>query len=228
MKKIVISYSGGKDSTLGLHRLLHSGEWVVDSLLVTISQESHRTSSHLVRDELIELQADALGIPVRKVYLPNHSTNGEYERAMGEAFQQIVRDGISHVMFGDIHLQDLKEYREKLVHPFLLEAVFPLWGESPEKLMDEFLDYGYKTIVTAVDGTRLDPSFAGRVIDHDFLKDLPLGVDVCGENGEFHTFVFDGPVFTKPIEFQLSDSVIKTKDLHTNKDRFYFVDLLPG
>lgn len=228
MKKIVISFSGGKDSILGLHRLLQSGEWEIDSLLTTFSQESHRTSSHQVREELIEQQAAAFGIPLRKVYLPDNSTNEEYENVMGEAFQQIFKAEVTHIMFGDIHLKDLKEYREIMVHKFSLEAVFPLWGESTESIMAEFLDNGFKTVVTAVDGTRLDPSFAGKVINNHFLRELPLGVDVCGENGEFHTFVFDGPIFTKPIEFKLSNQFIKTIDAHTGKERFYFVDLLPG
>ncbi|WP_042463877.1 Dph6-related ATP pyrophosphatase [Neobacillus dielmonensis] len=228
MKKIVVSFSGGKDSTLGLHRLLQSNEWQIDSLLTTFSQESHRTSSHQVREELIEQQAAALGIPLRKVYLPDNSTNEEYEHAMGEAFQQIFEAGATHIMFGDIHLQDLKEYREIMVHKFSLEAVFPLWGESTESIMAEFLYIGFKTVVTAVDGTRLDTSFAGRTIDDHFLSDLPFGVDRCGENGEFHTFVFDGPIFARPINFKTPEKLIKTIDANTGKERFYYVDLLPG
>ncbi|MBI0577079.1 diphthine--ammonia ligase [Neobacillus cucumis] len=226
-KRIVVSFSGGKDSTLALYRLIRSGEWEIDSLLTTISEEDFRTNAHGVREKLLEQQALSLGLPLRKVYLPENRTNEIYQQRMGDAFQQIVKDGITDIMFGDIHLQDIKDYREKMVRNHSLNAIFPVWGEDSKRLIAEFLNSGFKTVVTCVNGNRLDSSFTGRVIDEKFLQDLPHGVDHCGENGEFHTFVFDGPLFSKPVNFKLSNEITEKTDPHTNQNCFYFIDLVP-
>lgn len=226
-KRIVVSFSGGKDSTLALYRLIQSGEWEIDSLLTTVNEELGRTSIHGVRESLLEEQAKSMNIPVRKIHIPAKCTNEVYEQIMSKAVEQIIQDGVTHMMFGDIHLQDVKEYREKMLKNTSLEAVFPIWGEKPEDLVNEFLKLGFKTVVTCVDGQQLDPSFVGRVIDEEFIAKLPEHVDVCGENGEFHTFVFDGPLFKNRIQFDVSKEKTVTKDMYTNEDRFYYVDLLP-
>jgi uncharacterized protein (TIGR00290 family) len=226
-KRIVVSYSGGKDSTLALYRLIQTGEWEIDSLLTTIIEDFGRTSAHGVREVLLEKQANALGFPLRKVYIPAGCLNETYMERMGKAVEQMIKDGVTHVMFGDIHLEDVKAYREKMLEQTPLEPVFPLWKEDPDQLIQEFLELGFETIVTCVDGEKLDPSFAGRVIDQQFVKDLPSSVDPCGENGEYHTFVFHGPIFNEKIRFSVSGEKTIAKDVHTNKERFYFVDLIP-
>ncbi|QOR64655.1 diphthine--ammonia ligase [Cytobacillus suaedae] len=223
--RIVISFSGGKDSTLALHRIIQSDNWMVDSLLVTLNEENKRTSMHGVRESLLNAQAQALGIPLRKVYIPPTCTNEQYEKIMGKALEEIKQDGISYIMFGDIHLEDVKTYREKMLADSFITSIFPLWGEDSQSLINEFLELGFKTVVTCVDGVQLDPTFVGRVIDKGFIAELPKSVDPCGENGEFHTFVFGGPLFSKKIEFTISDETTITKDLFTGKDRFYYVDL---
>jgi uncharacterized protein (TIGR00290 family) len=225
-KRVVVSFSGGKDSTLALYRLIQSGEWEIDSLLTTITENDGRTSAHGVREVLLEKQAAALGFPLRKVYIPAGCINETYQERMGKAVDQMVKDGVTHVVFGDIHLEDVKAYREKMLEQTPLEPVFPLWKEDSEQLLQEFLDLGFETIVTCIDGEKLDPSFAGRVIDQQFVKDLPRKVDPCGENGEYHTFVFHGPIFKEKIRFSISKEKKVTKDQHTNKDHI-FVDLIP-
>ncbi|MFZ3587699.1 diphthine--ammonia ligase [Bacillus sp. DJP31] len=226
-KRIVISFSGGKDSTLALHRLMTSDEWEIDSLFTTITEDYKRTSIHGVRETLLEQQASSLGIPLRKAYIPKACSNELYEQIMGKEVQKMMDDNVTHMMFGDIHLEDVKEYREKMLSQTSLKPVFPLWGEDPKKIMNEFLHLGFQTVLTCVDSKQLDSAFVGRVIDHEFIKDLPSGVDFCGENGEFHTFVFKGPIFETEINFIVSDEKTVTKDVYSNQDRFYFVDLLP-
>lgn len=225
--RIVVSYSGGKDSTLALYRLIQSGEWEIDSLLTTVTENVERTSIHGVRQTLLDEQAQSIGIPVRKIHIPEKCTNETYENIMGDAVNQMVQDGVTHMMFGDIHLKDVKEYREKMLKDTPLQPVFPLWGEEPKHLIDEFISLGFKTIVTCVDSQQLDPSFVGRVINQTFLNELPENVDVCGENGEYHSFVFNGPIFQKQIDFEIAKTKTVRKDIYTNEDRFYFVDLLP-
>lgn len=223
--RIVISYSGGKDSTLALYRLIQSGNWIIDSLLVTLNGENKKTSMHGVQESLLDAQAQALGIPLRKVYIPPTCTNEQYEKIMDKALEEIKQDGISYIMFGDIHLEDVKAYREKMLANTSITPIFPLWREDSHSLINEFLELGFQTIVTCVDSEQLDPSFVGRVIDKDFIADLPKNVDPCGENGEFHTFVFDGPLFSQKIEFTFTDETTITQDQFTGKDRFYYVDL---
>jgi uncharacterized protein (TIGR00290 family) len=225
-KRIVISYSGGKDSTLALNRLIRSNEWEIDSLLTTIIEDSRRTSAHGVRESLLEEQALSLGIPLRKVYIPAICSNEVYENIMKKSIDKIVQDGVNYMMFGDIHLQDVKEYREKILINTPINAIFPIWGEDPNDLIHEFLQSGFKTVVTCIDSAKLDASFIGRVVDDSFLNELPNNVDVCGEYGEFHTFVFDGPLFKKPIDFVVSTEITVTKDKYTNEDRYYHKDLI--
>jgi uncharacterized protein (TIGR00290 family) len=225
-KKIVVSFSGGKDSVLALHRLQKSGEWEVDSLMTTLTEDYDRTTMHGVRNRLLEVQAESLGIPLRKVWIPRDCPNEIYQQRMEEAVDGIIADGISNIMFGDIFLEDVKAYREKMLEETGLTPVFPIWGEDTKKLINEFVENGFKTVVCCVDTFKIDSSFSGRVIDEQFVKNYPPEHDICGENGEFHTFVFNGPNFSFPIAYKLGEFRL-AKDMYTGEDRFYYVDLLP-
>lgn len=225
-KKIVVSFSGGKDSVLALHRLQESGEWDIDSLLTTLTEDYDRTTMHGVRNDLLEQQAKALGVPLRKVWIPRECPNEVYQQRMEEAVERIIADGISYIMFGDIFLEDVKKYREKMLEGTGLTPVFPIWGEESEQLMDEFLKAGFRTVACCVDLFKIDKSFTGRVIDEHFIREYPVEHDICGENGEFHTFVFNGPNFSFPIAYKLGESRL-VQDMYTGEDRFYYIDLLP-
>ena len=227
-KRIVISYSGGKDSTLALHRIIQAGEWEIDSLLTTVNDEHRRSSIHGVRESLLDVQAASLGIPLRKVFIPTLCSNERYENIMSKAIVKMVEDGVSHIMFGDIFLADVKAYRENMLASTSITPVFPLWNESSTTLIEEFLTLGYKTVVTCIDNEWLSSSFVGKTIDEEFLSNLPDNVDPCGENGEFHTFVFDGPIFKKKITFSVSDEITVAKDVYSGKERFYYRDLVPS
>ncbi|MED1864664.1 diphthine--ammonia ligase [Fictibacillus nanhaiensis] len=225
-KKIVVSFSGGKDSILALYRLQQSEEWEVDSLLTTLTEGYERTTMHGVRNELLEMQAQSIGLPLRIVWIPKDCSNEIYQQRMKKAVDDIKADGIQYIMFGDIFLEDVKKYREKMLEGTGITPVFPIWGESSEHIIDEFLHKGFKTVICCSDTLKIDHSFTGRVIDEKFKMDYPKKHDICGENGEFHTFVFDGPNFSFPITYTLGNTRI-VKDMISNEDRFYYVDILP-
>ncbi|MBH0154833.1 diphthine--ammonia ligase [Fictibacillus sp. 5RED26] len=226
-RKIVVSFSGGKDSILALYRLQQSEEWEIDSLLTTLTEDYERTTMHGVRNELLEMQAQSLGLPLRVVWIPKDCPNDMYQQRMKKAVDDINTDGIQYIMFGDIFLEDVKKYREKMLNGTGITPVFPIWGESTEHIIDEFLRKGFKTVVCCSDTLKIDASFTGRVIDEQFKKDYPKKHDICGENGEFHTFVFDGPNFSYPITYTLGETRI-VKDMISKEDRFYYVDILPS
>jgi uncharacterized protein (TIGR00290 family) len=196
---------------------------------------------HGVRTELLRSQADSIGIPLKLIELPEQPDMAEYEKEMEKRVREIAGEGIHHAIFGDIFLEDLKIYRENKLRPLGIEGVFPIWKISTKTLMQDFLDAGFKSIIVCVNGKFLDKSFCGRMIDQSFVNDLPADVDVCGENGEFHSFVFDGPIFKRPIPFTKGEIVYReyarpkdSKPGHYNTvcdtDKnygFYFCDLLP-
>jgi uncharacterized protein (TIGR00290 family) len=226
------NWSGGKDSTLALYRTLQDSDFDIRYLLTTFNQEADRISMHGVRRELLLAQAASLGIPAKTIELPSSSDMQAYETVMNIAIQELKAEGISDCIFGDIFLEDLRKYREQKLEEVSISAHFPLWKEDTTSLVHQFVDSGFKTIVVCVDSSKLDESFVGRVIDHQFLTDLPENVDPCGENGEFHTFVFDGPIFSKPIKFELGEKVLKTyesknQDGETISYGFWFQDLIP-
>ncbi len=225
------NWSGGKDSTLALYRVLREKKFDIRYLLTTLNLEADRISMHGVRSELLLAQAESLGIPVKQVQLPSSSDMGAYETVMSKAIQELKSEGISDCIFGDIFLEDLRTYREQKLQEVGISAHFPLWNGNTSDLVNEFIDLGFKTMVVCVDGSKLGEEFAGRIIDPSFLADLPENVDPCGENGEFHTFVFDGPIFNKPIAFQLGERVLKTYEMKNAENEtisygFYFQDLL--
>lgn len=211
-KKAILNWSGGKDSALSLYKTIQSGDFEILNLLTSISQKYQRISMHGVRRELLELQTKSLNLPLTLMEIPEMPTMESYENAMNQVLLPLVEQGAEVSIFGDIFLEDLRAYRENKLSEMGLQGVFPLWKKNSEELLAEFLDLGFKTVITCVNEKFLDQSFAGRMIDEDFLKDLPKGVDPCGENGEFHTFVFDGPIFSKPIPFSIGETVYKKYD----------------
>ncbi|QIY92081.1 Dph6-related ATP pyrophosphatase [Chryseobacterium gallinarum] len=231
--KALFNWSSGKDSALALFKILQEDQYDVSTLLTSINKEFQRISMHGVHVSLLEQQAASIGIPLVKMELPKEPSMEEYQEIMKDTMSGIQSQGITHSIFGDIFLEDLRQYRENQLQSIGMKAVFPLWKQNTPDLIREFLDLGFKTIVTCVNGAYLDKSFAGRIIDRNFIKDLPGNVDPCGENGEFHTFTFDGPIFTNPIPFEIGETVKKTypkpKTDSEEKDgeyTFWFCDLI--
>ena len=218
-KDVLFCWSGGKDSAMALHALQSAHGHRVTALLTTITEEYDRISMHGVRRVLLERQAVSIGLPLHTVMIPPQCINATYEARMKEALNEHLARGVKRVAFGDIFLEDLRLYRERNLVQLGMEALFPIWKRDTRELASEFLRLGFQGIAVCIDPRVLDPSFAGRVLDESFFADLPAGVDPCGENGEFHTFVFDGPVFRTPIRFVTGEKVLR--------DGFYFCDLLP-
>jgi uncharacterized protein (TIGR00290 family) len=204
-----INWSGGKDSALALYHTLRSGTHSPDLLLTSINAAVDRISMHGVRSSLLQSQADAIGIPLCTLSLPEGLGMTEYNDTMSSAVTSLHRQGYRDTIFGDIFLEDLRIYREQQLAPLGIRAHFPLWRRDTTDLLHEFLDLGFRTVVVCIRSGLLDKSFAGRIIDADFIKDLPKNVDPCGENGEFHTFVFDGPIFKKPVGFTIGEVVYR-------------------
>lgn len=233
--KAIFNWSSGKDSALALYTILKEDQFEVTSLLTSINKEFQRISMHGVHVSLLEQQAESLGLPLIKMELPQEPSMEEYHQIMTRTMNEIQSRGITHSIFGDIFLEDLRRYREDQLRAIGMEAVFPLWKQNTTDLIHQFLDSGFKTIITCVNETYLDKSFAGRMIDQDFIKDLPENVDPCGENGEFHTFTFDGPIFKNPVQFEIGETVKKTypkpKSDENDEDGkgeyvFWFCDLI--
>jgi uncharacterized protein (TIGR00290 family) len=207
MKKSIFNWSGGKDSALCLYHCLKDKDIEIKYLLTTLSEEFKRISMHGVRKELLQLQAQYLGIELKEIYLPESASLEIYDEIIQKAFEGFKDEGIEYSIFGDIFLEDLRKYREDKLAAVPMKGLFPLWKRPSTDLIKEFLALGFKTVVVCVSEKYLDKSFAGRIIDEDFLNDLPDNVDPCGENGEFHTFVFDGPIFKKKIDYELGEAV---------------------
>lgn len=231
--KAVFNWSSGKDSALALYHVLQENRIEVTTLLTSINEEFQRISMHGVHVSLLEKQAESLGLPLIKMELPKEPSMDEYRDLMNKTMSEIQAMGITQSVFGDIFLEDLRKYREEQLQTIGMEAVFPLWKQNTTDLIHEFLGLGFKTIVTCVNETYLDKSFAGKIIDHNFIRDLPKNVDPCGENGEFHTFTFDGPIFKEPVQFEIGETVKKTypKPKTDTEDQegayvFWFCDLI--
>jgi len=208
MHKSYFNWSGGKDSALALHYAIQNSI-NVQKLLTNVNAVHDRISMHGVRRSLLEAQAEAIGLPLDTIELPEQPSMTDYENAVVEKLTALKGEGFTNAVFGDIFLEDLKQYREAQLTTIGFKAIFPLWKRNTTELMHEFIDLGFKTIVVCTKAEVLDESFAGRVIDKDFLKDIPAHVDPCGENGEFHTFVYDGPIFQKPVEFTIGEKVYR-------------------
>ena len=207
--KAIFNWSSGKDSALALYKVLQNSEFEIACLLTSVNQQLQRISMHGVRVELLEQQAKSLGLPLEIMQIPEIPTMEAYENVMNETLTKLKNQGVTHSIFGDILLEDLRKYREDQLAKIGFEAIFPLWQIPTTDLIQEFIGLGFKTIVVCVNERFLDKSFVGRIIDQDFINDLPENVDLCGENGEFHTFTFDGPIFSKPIDFEIGEIVYR-------------------
>jgi uncharacterized protein (TIGR00290 family) len=216
----LLSWSGGKDSALSLYEIQKASDYSVAALLTTITEDYDRISMHGVRRVLLERQADALGLPLQKIYIPRDATNGVYESRLGAFLEEGLREEIDTVAFGDIFLEDLRQFREKNLAQLGMHGLFPIWKRDSQELASSSLELGFQAVVVCVDTSVLDASFAGRVFNEEFLRDLPANVDPCGENGEFHSFVVDGPNFKQPIRHRQGAVV--------QRGRFCFCDLLPA
>jgi len=216
---VLMSWSGGKGSCIALYEIQRGENYRVAALITTVTRDYDRISMHGVRRVLLEGQAASLGLPLHQVFIPKDATNEEYEMEIGEAFSVFRDRGIDSIVFGDLFLEDIRAYREKFLGRHNMRGLFPVWKRDTATFIREFLELGFKAVVTCVDSKVLDRSFAGRLIDESFLSSLPAQVDPCGENGEFHSFVYDGPIFTTPVKFSLGETVLR--------ESFWFCDLLP-
>jgi uncharacterized protein (TIGR00290 family) len=217
-KKALFNWSSGKDSALALYKILQDNKYEISYLLTSVNQQFQRISMHGVRVELLEQQAKNIGLPLEIMQIPEMPTMEAYEEVVQITLSKLKKQGITHSIFGDIFLEDLRKYREEKLAEMDFEGVFPLWKIPTQDLIQEFIGLGFKTIVVCVNERFLDKSFVGRIIDQDFINDLPENVDVCGENGEFHTFTFDGPIFSKPIAFEIGEVVYRKYEKPKEED----------
>lgn len=214
-----MSWSSGKDSAFALQAIQDQGEVDVVGLLTTINADADRVAMHAVRRTLLEAQADRLSLPLHVVSLPSPCPNDAYEQRMAEAMAVATASRVDHVIFGDLFLADVRAYRERALAGSGITPLFPLWGRSTEELAREVIAAGARAILTCVDPAQLDPRYVGRDFDARLLDDFPVGVDPCGERGEFHTFVWDAPGFHAPIDVEVGDVV--------HRDGFVFCDVVP-
>jgi uncharacterized protein (TIGR00290 family) len=230
LKKAYFNWSTGKDSALALYKILQLNNYTIETLVTTVNQEFNRVSMHGVQEKLLEDQAISIGLPLYKIYFPEEVSMEKYDAIMKVNLKKLVDDKFQYSVFGDIFLEDLKKYREQKLNELNLKAVFPLWKGDSKELIKEFISLGFKAITVSVNAKLLDKSFVGREINEDFINDLPSNIDVCGENGEFHTFVFDGPIFSKPINFKIGEKVLKSykSDISNTWDNsFWYCNLIP-
>jgi len=214
-----LAWSSGKDSAWALHTVRQSGDFEIVALVTTVNRTYERVAMHAVRESLLEMQAAAVGLPLVKVAIPSPCPNAVYEQAMSDAMAQARAEGVRHVVFGDLFLEDIRAYREKQLADCGMTPVFPVWGIETRRLAEDMLAGGLSGYLTCVDPRKLDRSFAGRRFDASLLADLPSGVDPCGENGEFHTFANAGPMFRETIPVEVGEIL--------ERDSFVFADLLP-
>jgi uncharacterized protein (TIGR00290 family) len=222
----VFHWSGGKDSCLALHHILQYQTYEIKYLLTTLSDAHERVSMHGVRRSLLVQQAESIGLPLYQVKLPDMPDMATYEKRMNDHLSSLKAEGITHAIFGDLFLEDLKNYREKQLAELGMKAEFPLWKKNTTEVLQEFLALGYQTIIVCTQQGL--ENFCGRVIDDQFISDLPEGIDPCGENGEFHTFVFDGPLFKKPVNFSLGKKIYREfpSPSGASHQGYWYIDLI--
>lgn len=233
--KTYFNWSSGKDSALALYHILNSKTYNVEELVTTTNAHYNRVSMHGLRNELLQAQTKSIGIKASIIELPEMPNMDVYENKMLETVSRLKNEGFSYSGFGDIFLEDLREYREHQLKKLHINAIFPLWKRDTKTLLKEFLDFGFKTIVVCAQAKYFDKDFVGTIIDDHFINNLPEGVDPCGENGEFHTFCFDGPIFKTPIPFEIGEKIYreynipKTEDSNTSENKYgvWYCDLIP-
>jgi len=219
-EKVIVAWSGGKDSALALYEVLNSGSYEALELLTTVTKDYDRISIHGVRRVLLEQQAKTLRIPLEEMFITKSASDAEYENELLKTLKRHRDNGVFSVVFGDIFLEDVRKYRERILAKAGMNGIFPLWKRDTKDLARTFINLGFKAIITSIDSNVLGKSFAGREYDEKFLSDLPVNVDPCGENGEFHSFVYDGPLFCERIGFKKGEIVLRD-------NRFYYCDLVP-
>jgi len=217
-EKVLVSWSGGKDSSLALYEIQKNGSYDIVALFTTITRDYDRVTMHGVRRNLLEEQVRAIGITLHEVFMPKNVSNEEYNRIMEREMKEAKERGISVLVFGDIFLEDIRKYREENLSKVSMKGVFPLWKRNSRELVKDFIRLGFKAIVVCVDSNVLTKDYIGRIVDEKFLEELPSNVDPAGENGEYHTFVFDGPIFKRKVNFEKGEIVFR-------ENRFYYLDL---
>ena len=217
--KTLLSWSSGKDSAWALHTLRQDPQIELAGLFCTVNQAFNRVAMHGVRVELLQRQADRLGLPLQIIDIPYPCSNEQYAQVMSEFVTQARAAGVTHFAFGDLFLEDVRRYREERLQGTGISPIFPLWGSDTRELSQTMVVAGLRSVLTCVDPKQLSKDFAGRIFDATLLCDLPADVDPCGENGEFHSFAFDGPMFAQAVDFTLGETVAR--------DGFVFTDLLP-
>ena len=230
MNKTFFNWSTGKDSALAFYKALSNSNFKIEALVTSVNLNLKRVSMHGVPLELLQSQADNLGLPLKKILISGEVSMDEYSEIMRKEMTLLKNEGFEYSVFGDIFLEDLKKYRIEKLNEVGLKGVFPLWKIDTKQIIQEFLELGFKAITVSVNANLLDESFVGVDLNEDFFNRLPENVDVCGENGEFHTFVYDGPIFSKPIDFEVGKKVLKTykTDEKTTWDsKFWYCDLIP-
>lgn len=219
-ERVLLSWSGGKDSALSLYEIKKTDRYEIFALLTTVTEDYDRISMHGVRRILLEQQAESVGYSLEKVLISSNASNEEYESKMREVLAKYLKTEVSSVVFGDVFLEDIRKYRESNLSKIGMKGIFPIWKRDTSELAHTFIDLGFEAVITCVDSNVLDKRFAGKLYDEQFLSELPHTVDPCGENGEFHSFVYDGPIFRERILYTIGDVVLRD-------NRFYFCDLIP-
>ena len=232
-QKTYFNWSTGKDASLAYYHLLKDERFQIDKLVTSINAHHDRVSMHGLRRELLEKQAQVIGLPLATIELPEEPTIEVYNLEMERTLTKLKSERYTHTGFGDIFLEDLRVYRENQLNQFGIHCSFPLWKRDTKEVIEEFIDLGFKAVVICNKSELLDESFTGREIDRDFINDLPSNVDPCGENGEFHTFCYDGPIFKKPVEFEIGEKIYREyknpkKEENKSSMGFWFCDLIPN
>lgn len=224
MESVIVSWSGGKDCALAMYEALVGGEYEVAGLLTAVTQDCDRVDMHDIRWSLIERQTKVLGLPWEKVSISSHTSNADYDSTLAQALRRYRESGVTSVVFGDIFREDLRKYRTLNLARLGMKAIFPLWKRDNLQLMDSFISLGFKAIVTSINACRLDDEFVGRTIDWKFLRDFPSSANICGEYGEYHTFVYDGPIFESAIAYAIGDIFERDDEFH----HFRYCDVIPA
>ncbi len=226
--KTYFNWSSGKDSAIALYYMLQQNQYQIDCLLTTVNSHYNRVSMHGLRREVLETQAKAIGIPLDILEVPESPSMDEYNALMGNKIKDLKSQGYTHTAFGDIFLEDLKIYREKMLSSVGIQTIFPIWKRDTRELLEEFFELGFRAVIVCINNSKLDASFLGKELSLELIDQFPKDVDPCGENGEFHTFCFDGPIFEKLIEFEIGEKVFKTYNNPSDKNntiKFGFCDI---
>ncbi|MCI9441118.1 MAG: diphthine--ammonia ligase [Ruminococcus sp.] len=227
MKKAYFNWSSGKDSAFALYKAMKSETYDVQNLFTIIKKQGSKIAMHEIGIDLLKQQANAIGIPLTVLEFDLAASSDEYEKSIKTQMEKFKGEQINTALFGGLYLQDLRNRRIEKCKQQGIQAEFTLWNSKPDELLREFISLGFKSIVTCVDGSVLDESFVGRVIDEAFLRDLPSGIDICGENGEYHSFVFDGPIFHKPVKFEIIKRyyIDYPNETNTQQNRYWYLEL---